>query len=195
MYNLTPKMARFKLHKESATKSPLAQRFRTNLLRTEIKFHHRRIHQLETQIKALEDPLYSTVTWLFNIRIRAFIKKSIDNYIQSCKQIHQQKLTNLGLNISFDKNESAIFNDTRVTLSQDEIELLSMGLKHAFFPTSIDNNNNNNQTFINRLIVIESSKSNRFNPNHLKRLWKVWTNLINSQYIQSLSLIIYQMLS
>ena len=94
MYNLTPKMARFKLHKESATKSPLAQRFRTNLLRTEIKFHHRRIHQLETQIKALEDPLYSTVTWLFNIRIRAFIKKSIDNYIQSCRQIHQQKLTN-----------------------------------------------------------------------------------------------------
>ena len=58
-----------------------------------------------------------------------------------------------------------------------------------------NNNNNNNQTFINRLIVIESSKSNRFNPNHLKRLWKVWTNLINSQYIQSLSLIIYQMLS
>ena len=58
-----------------------------------------------------------------------------------------------------------------------------------------NNNNNNNQTFINRLIVIESSKSNRFNPNHLKRLWIVWTNLINSQYIQSQSLIIYQMLS
>ena len=38
LYNLVPKMTRFKLHKESAARTPLAQRFRTNLLRTEIKY-------------------------------------------------------------------------------------------------------------------------------------------------------------
>ncbi len=55
MYNLTPKMTRFKLHKTSASRTPLAQRFRTNLLRTEIKFHHRRIRQLQTQVFSLQD--------------------------------------------------------------------------------------------------------------------------------------------
>ena len=29
LYNLTPKMSRFKLHKDSAARTPLAQRFRT----------------------------------------------------------------------------------------------------------------------------------------------------------------------
>ena len=45
---------------------------------------------------------------------------------------------NLRLNISFEENESAIFNDTHIRLSEDEIELSSMGLKHAFFPTNIN---------------------------------------------------------
>ena len=42
MYNLTrtPNMTRFKLHKKSAAKTALAQRFRTNLLRTEIKLSY-----------------------------------------------------------------------------------------------------------------------------------------------------------
>ena len=138
MYNLTPKMTRFKLHKTSATKTPLAQRFRTNLLRSEIKFHKRRIKQLKVQIASLESSLYSSVTWLFGIRIKAFVKKDVDNYIKSCKSIHKQKLINLGLTISFDKNESAIFNDTDVKFDDKETELLSMGLKHGYFPSYLN---------------------------------------------------------
>ena len=69
-----------------------------------------------------------------------------------------------------------------------------VGTRTSYDLRSYNNNNNNNQTLINRLIVIESSKSNRFNPNHLKRLWIVWNNLINSISIHSMSLI-YQMLS
>ena len=89
--------------------TPLAQRFRTNLLRAEINFHHRRVRQLEVQIKSLEDSLFSTATWLFRIRIRAYIKKSVDNFIQSRQLIHKQKLINLGLNISFDEFISLVF--------------------------------------------------------------------------------------
>ena len=137
-YNLTPKMSRFKLHKESAARTPLAQKFRTNLLRTEIKFHHRRIAQLTTQIISLEQTLFSSVTWLFGIRIRAFMKKSIDNYLHSCIENHRKKLKNLGLDISFEKNEAAIFNDTTIRFDEDEIELLSLGLKHSYFPASLD---------------------------------------------------------
>ena len=138
LYNLTPKMSRFKLHKDSAARTPLAQRFRTNLLRTEIKFHHRRIAQLTTQIESLEQTLFSSVTWLFGVRIRAFMKKSVENYSHSCIQTHRQKLKNLGLTISFEKNEAAIFNDTTVSFEEDEIELLSLGLKHSYFPARID---------------------------------------------------------
>ena len=138
MYNLTPKMTRFKLHKKSAAKTALAQRFRTNLLRTEIKFHQRRIAQLGQQADTLESQLCSSLTWLFRIRVKAFIKKVVENYILSCQNTHRRKLANLGLNISQDKNESAIFNDTNIRFTDDENELLSLGLKHAFFPKSID---------------------------------------------------------
>ena len=138
MYNLTPKMTRFKLHKPSASSLPAAQRLRTNLLRAEIKFHQRKIANLTRQLSVLESDLFASVTWLFRIRIKAFIKLSVDNFIQSCNTTHRRKLADLGLNLSSEENEAAIFNDTKVILDQDEKELLSLGLKHSFFPTKID---------------------------------------------------------
>ena len=138
MYNLAPKMVRFKLHKESSTSSKLAQRFRVNILRAEIKYHQRRIQQLEKSIKELEDILFPQLSFIFRLRVKAFIKKSVDNFQLSCTEAHNRKLKNLGLNISHDRNDSAIFNDTNVSFDDDEIELLSMGLKHSFFPTSVN---------------------------------------------------------
>ena len=138
IYNLTPKMVRFKLHKDSSTCSKLAQRFRVNILRAEIRCHQRRVKQLEKSIKELEDILFPQLSFVFRLRVKAFIKKSVDNFRLSCTETHNRKLKNLGLNISHNKNDAAIFNDTSVNFDEDELELLSMGLKHSFFPTSVN---------------------------------------------------------
>ena len=84
------------------------------------------------------DFLMKALTFVFRLRVKAFIKKSVDNFRLSCTETHNRKLKNLGLNISHNKNDAAIFNDTSVNFDEDELELLSMGLKHSFFPTSVN---------------------------------------------------------
>ena len=140
LYNLTPKMARFKLHKDSLSKSRLANTFRNNILRTEINFHQRKMKTLRSRIELLEQDVYGSAlgfTFFTKARIRAFIDKSIDNYIFSVNRVHKRKLHNLGFHCSDSSKNSAIFNDTDIIFSEKEIELLSKGLQYSYFPDKI----------------------------------------------------------
>ena len=49
----------------------------------------------------------------------------MDNFRLSCTETYNRKLKNLGLNISHNKNDAAIFNDTSVNFDEDELGLLS----------------------------------------------------------------------
>ena len=55
LYNLTPKMSRFKLHKDSLSRSRLATTFRCNILRAEINLHRRKIKMLRERITLEQD--------------------------------------------------------------------------------------------------------------------------------------------
>ena len=96
---------------------------------------------LHQQIKDMELSIYgfqSIFTFFSKARIRAFIKKSLDNYIFSVECTHNRKLSDLGLHNTDDINNSAIYNDTDVIFSKDEIRLLSKGLKFSYFPDRIN---------------------------------------------------------
>ena len=82
-----------------------------------------------SQIKQLESELFPQLSFIFGLRTRAFIKKSVDNFVTSCMQVHESNLKNLGLEISNDRNSAAIFNNTNKKFEDNEIELLSKGLK------------------------------------------------------------------
>ena len=141
LYNLAPKMTRFRLHKDSLSNSRMANTFRNNILRTELRLHHRKMNTLHRQIEDMESSIYgfqSIFTFFSKARIRAFIKKSLDNYIFSVKCTHNRKLSDLGLHNRDDINDSAIYNDTDVIFSEDEISLLSKGLKFSYFPDRIN---------------------------------------------------------
>ena len=76
IYNLAPKMTRFKLHKDSLHESRFVNSFRNNLLRSELNYHRRNVAQLTQDISNLEAKIYGNAFSFFTkIRIKAFIKK------------------------------------------------------------------------------------------------------------------------
>ena len=133
-------MSRFKLHKKSDTNKRMSHTFQVNLLRVEINNHKRKIKNLEARKEELEKSVFSdfVFTYLTSIKVRAFIKRSLDNYVYSICLIHFRKLENLGLIISDSHNSKAIYNDTNVIFTEDELSLLAKGLRYSFFPNSID---------------------------------------------------------
>ena len=46
--------------------------------------------------------------------------------------------SSIGLVISDSHNSKAIYNDTNVIFTEDELSLLAKGLRYSFFPNSID---------------------------------------------------------
>ena len=140
IYNLVPKMSRFNLHKKSDTNKRMSCTFQVNLLRAEINYNKRKIKILEARIEELEKSVFSDFgfTYLTSIKVRAFIKRSLDNYVYSIRLIHFRKLENLRLIISDSHNSKAIYNDTNVIFTEDELSLLAKGLRYSFFPNSID---------------------------------------------------------
>ena len=120
-------MTRFKLRKDSLHKSRFVNSFRNHLLLSELNYHRRNVHtaQLTQDISNLEAKIYGNAFFfLTKIRIKAFIKKLIDNYIYRIQQIHKRKLSDLGLHNSHSINDSAIFNDTRVLFTEEELNLI-----------------------------------------------------------------------
>lgn len=102
--------------------------------------HHRKMKTLRRQISDLEASVYgfgSDFSFFTKVRIKAFLKKSLDNYIFSVKATHSRKLSDLGLHSTDNVNDSAIYNDTDIIFSEDEIKLLSKGLKFCYFPDRI----------------------------------------------------------
>ena len=108
---------------------------------TKLRLHHCKMKTLHRQIEDMESSIYgfpSIFTFFSKARIRAFIKKSLDNYIFSVKCTHNRKLSDLGLHNTDDINDSAIYNDTDVIFSEDEISLLSKSLKFIYFTDRIN---------------------------------------------------------
>ena len=127
-------MTRFRLHKDSLSNSRMANTFRNNILRTELRLNHRKMKTLHRQIEDMESSIYgfqSIFTFFSKTRIRAFI----NNFSVKCT--HNRKLSDLGLHNTDDINDSAIYNDIDVIFSEDEISLLSKGLKFSYFPDRI----------------------------------------------------------
>ena len=103
----------------------MSHAFQVNLLRAEINYHKRKIKNLEARIEVLEKSVFSDFgfTYLTSIKVRAFIKRSLDNYVYSTRLIHFRKLENLGLIIFDSHNSKAIYNDTNVIFTEDELSL------------------------------------------------------------------------
>ena len=94
---------------------------------------------LEKDISIIELTLYSHVSYLFGIRIRAFLKRVLSDYITTVTTTHTRKLASLGLHINTANNESAIVNlSSSFVLTKDEIRVLSKGLEHSMFPHKLD---------------------------------------------------------
>ena len=109
-------MTRFKQHKDSLHNSRFVNSFRNHLLRSELNYHRRNVANC-----------IIPVIWKlkFMATLFLFIKKLIDNYVYRTQQIHKRKLSDLGLHNSHSINDSAIFNDTRVLFTEEELNLIN----------------------------------------------------------------------
>ena len=133
-------MARSRLHKRSPNNKRTSRTFQINILRAEINYHKRRIRNLEERAIELEKNLFTdfNLSWFTSLKVKAFIKRTLDNFICSTRNTHLRKLKNLGLIISENHNDKAIYNDTNIIFTEEELNLLSKGLRYSFFPSSIN---------------------------------------------------------
>ena len=79
-----------------------------------------------------------SLSWFTSLKVIAFIKRTLDKFIDSTRNTHLRKLKNLGLIISVNHNDKAIYNDTDIIFTEDELNLLSKGLRYSSFPSRIN---------------------------------------------------------
>ena len=117
----------------------MSHAFQVNLLRAEINYHERKIKKMEARVEELEKKVFSDFgfTELTSIKVRTFIKRSLDNYVYSTRLINFCKLKNLGLIISDSHNSKAIYNDTIAIFIEDDLSLLAIGLCCSFSLTTL----------------------------------------------------------
>ena len=78
------------------------------------------------------------LSWFTSLKVKTFIKRTLDNFICSTRSTHLRKLKNLDLIISENHNDKAIYNDANIIFTEEELNLLSKGLRYSFFPSSIN---------------------------------------------------------
>ena len=135
-HNLYPNFLNFKLSIKRLQSSHLQRQFQRKLLNNELRHkrslirqHERNYNERLCEFKECTSLVsyYLSLYWLNEYRKR---------YSNKIKIIHQKKLFNLGYNdIKHPPSEDVIFNFSSVNLSQDERDVLALGLNFCLTPT------------------------------------------------------------
>ena len=138
VYKLNPKLTNFKLNRKSNQNLPASTRLKTNIIRAEIQYNLRQIGNLNKTITNLESALFGVVSYFHSIWIKSFFKVNLAKFFCTVTETHNRKLKNLGLHINTSLNTSAVFNMSKIELSESELKLLSKGLRYSIFPSRIN---------------------------------------------------------
>ena len=136
---LTPKFLNFKLYRNDIRSTAQYKRFQNNVLMNELKDKENKLKQLKRKRNELFTQLKSTCSWIDFNHILNFLNNVNDRKIKSVKSTHDRKLFNLGLHhevVRLNPN-NLVFNYSKKILSDEEIDILSHGLKFALPPKRI----------------------------------------------------------
>ena len=108
------------------------------LINNELSEKEKNLKKLRSENKNLVNQLRNSISYLDSNYLFTFINNINDKKITKVKNVHYEKLFNLGLQHEVTRlnPNDLIFNYSKKVLSEEEIEALSHGLKFGLPPKS-----------------------------------------------------------
>ena len=138
-YNIIPKFIRFKVYNPNFQNTRLYRSWSFKLLDLEIKNQRRKLQKCKQLYESASTNLKSIVSFLDFSCLISMIKSNSDRKISNVKITHHNKLKALGIDLSrrVDVNK-VIFNLSDRNLSNEEKDVLSLGLDFALKPNKVN---------------------------------------------------------
>ena len=138
--NLTPKFLNFKPYQHDIRTTKHYSNLQKSLLEKELEIIKKNLKHLKKQSERLLRSLKETVSHIDFDHLVNYLTGGNDTKLKKIKSTQNKKLFNLGLQHEVTRlnPEQLIFNYSNIKLTDDEIELLSHGLRYALPPKKIE---------------------------------------------------------
>ena len=134
-FDLRPRFLNFRLYKRDLERCTAYRDFQRELLFKEITNKEKHQHKLTRQRDETAEGLSKSVFWLDYDHLTSVIGRVVHNCRQHNQHVHSKKLKSLGFRTPNDNaSVNAVHNLSDYTLTQQEHEILSRGLKYVIGP-------------------------------------------------------------
>ena len=132
LHNLNPKFVRFKLYRDSASRSKAAVNFRRNL-QSELQVDSKCLRNLEEGVVRRKEKLFQSLGPITVVCVRRFLATKEQQERSRVQERHLHKLRLLGLHDN-KRVEGTLHNFSSKPLTQAETEILARGLDYCIYP-------------------------------------------------------------
>ncbi|XP_063598647.1 uncharacterized protein LOC134775120 [Penaeus indicus] len=137
-YDVIPKFVNFRVHNPLFTQTQTYRSWCRVLLNREISLQTKKETVTTKKLNTHVSLLKTTLSPLDFICISRLIKSNVDNKLQKVDTIHNKKLLNLGIDVKKKVNkDKVIFNFSDIILTEEQKNVLSLGLDYCLPPTKI----------------------------------------------------------
>ena len=115
--------------------SKLTAKYRKDMLTDELKHKRKKLKKQNTKLRTLRTLINAKLSLVDRVRLHRQISKEVSDKSEAARTIHRRKLFKLGYSaVKTPDPSKVIFNYSSKVLTQDEEELLALGLDYGLNP-------------------------------------------------------------